>query len=613
MSDKINLPDLKKSKICIIYVYYERKNERKNESKNQTNLSYFINYGLDEKKWLNLDITTIFVINGHQCEVIIPNKENINIIHQDNCSDYEGWFNGINYITNKFHKPIYDQFDYLCLINASTCGPFMDSDLNNHWLYPFYESMIKYNSIACSPYINFFPRGSDITIPVLSCSFTLIRINNEIKNLITNIKIISTEKPSPNKYYNTILGKKNGKSDAILTGENGLSRILQAYNYNICCLYKDNHRPSYPTYAAREEFTHPDNDFLKKTIFIKNVWRLDNNQTYASAPILYDYCRDFINKQLNQKNIFHGLSTELNYDLLNISLGDKKGFYNTFGFAEEYTIFPKKIINNNGVVIYAHYDSKNIISDYVIQGLKSLIYIGYDILFYTASSSLNNVDINTFPFSVIFLKNEGAGTDWTIWLDGLRLIKSKKLNYKWVMFMNCSILFPINGLKNCKLSIDNMRETSDFWGHWLSRQINVHLIGSPIEFKYELIDDIDMFIENNLKKCKNKEDYINYLEVKLTNYLINKNYKMNAIIKYTDLPLSHIGICPLDPRFLKIWINHPNTFAIKWKYIISYLSNNVVSQEFNYLTKYLHYGPYGTIGPVEAAGGFPSSLKFQVE
>ena len=36
-SAKLVLKDIKNSKICIIYVYYERKNE----TKNQTNLSYF--------------------------------------------------------------------------------------------------------------------------------------------------------------------------------------------------------------------------------------------------------------------------------------------------------------------------------------------------------------------------------------------------------------------------------------------------------------------------------------------------------------------------------------------------------------------------------------------
>jgi hypothetical protein len=221
--------------------------------------------------------------------------------------------------------------------------------------------------------------------------------------------------------------------------------------------------------------------------------------------------------------------------------------------------------------------------------------MGYDILFYTASSTLNNIDITILPFPVIFFKNEGAGTDWKIWLDGLNTIKIDNLKYKWIMFMNDSILLPINGINNCMMSIDKMRKTSDFWGHWLSSEsINIHLVGCPIEFKYELIDDIYIFIDSNLKLSKTKSEMIN-MEVLFTKYLLDKNYKMGSIIKYTDLKNNNL-VCPMfNPLLLNQWINNYDTFAIKWKYCISYLNNNVVSREFNYLTRYLYYGPYGTI------------------
>ena len=79
-SSELTLTDLSTSKICLIYAYYERKNEQKN----QKNLSFFIKYGLDKTKWKHLDITYIFVINGFQCEVVIPKQDNIHIIKQKN-------------------------------------------------------------------------------------------------------------------------------------------------------------------------------------------------------------------------------------------------------------------------------------------------------------------------------------------------------------------------------------------------------------------------------------------------------------------------------------------------------------------------------------------------
>ena len=109
------------------------------------------------------------------------------------------------------------------------------------------------------------------------------------------------------------------------------------------------------------------------------------------------------------------------------------------------------------------------------------------------------------------------------------------LKYEWIMFMNDSLLLPINGIKNCMISIDNMRKTYDFWGHCLTPEINIHLVGTPFEFKYELIDDIYMFIYNNLNLCKTRNDFIYKIETSLTKYLVNKNYKMGTIIKWEQL------------------------------------------------------------------------------
>ncbi len=593
-----DLPDLKKSKICIIYVYYERKNERKN----QTNLSYFIKYGLDETKWLNLDITTIIVINGMHCDVGIPSKKNIHVLHEDNCSDFEGWFNGITYIQQKLNACIYKHFDYLCLINVSMCGPFIEPDVNYHWLYPFYESMVKHDAVACSPYINNVPEGPG-TQPALSCSFTLIKIDADIMYLLINAPVPYREN-SGNKIYNTVIGKKKDKMDAIFTGEYGLSRILLSNKYKICSLYRDNIRP-----LEREEFSHINNDFLKTTVFIKNVWRTLQPNIHACNPVLYDYCNEFIKRQLKQRDIFDGLKVKLNYDLIAVSKKNKKEFYINYGYAEEYIIFPKKIMNNKGIVIYAHYDLNNIISDYVMQGLKAMIYMGYDVLFYTASSSLDNIDVSILPFRVHYSKNEGVGTDWRIWLAGIIKLKLNKLKYEWVMFMNDSLLFPINGIANCMKSIKEMRTSCDFWGHWLSPEINIHLVGVPTEFKYEMIDIIGGFIKNNLPKCKTKSDYVIELEVSLANYLIKQNYKMGAVIKYTDLT-NYKVVCPmLNPLLLNEWVNKKNSFAIKWKYCLSYLNDNMVSEEFNFLSRYLQYGPYAKIYNADIDGCFKEHME----
>jgi hypothetical protein len=613
------LIDIKQSKICIIYVYYERNNEQKN----QTNLSFFIKYALNKNNWLNLNITCLFVINGHQCEVVIPTESNIHVLKEDNCSDYEGWYNGIKYFEKLNNCEIWQQFDYLCLINASSCGPFIDEDINNHWLIPFYEKMVKDNAMICTPCINYLNKDDaggpgNRVVPI----FSLIKINNNIINLLINTKIINISENSNNTNYplynNTIIGKKYDKIDAVLTGEYALSRIFLLNNYNITCLYYENLNEI--NSDKRIDFYNENNEKLKKTIFIKNNWRWENN--YASLPVLYDYCINYINNKLKINNFYKQLDYKKDYSKLLVSndginyndssknWNSKEEYYNIYGYSEENIIFPIYTKNNN-CVLYAHYDSDNIIKDYVILSINALIILGYDIIFYTASSSINNIDITTLPFTINFYKNEFVGTDWKIWLHSLQNIKNTQKEYEWILLINDSLLFPINGINNFKNTIQTMRNRSDFWGHWDSNEVSWHIIGTPIEFKYALLNDVINFISTSIQECKENFDYISNVETKFSLYLVSKGYKYAVVIPENTLVYTNLHNCPShNPYIIQQWINNPNSFAIKWKYSISYLDNKNVSPEFNYLTRFLYYGPYGTISSGEKLKVFERSIVF---
>jgi len=318
-------------------------------------------------------------------------------------------------------------------------------------------------------------------------------------------------------------------------------------------------------------------------------------------------------QKLNITNIFK--ESNLNYELLKIKNNNhlwesKENYYKLYGCAEENIIFPIQN-NNKSCVIYAHYDTNNIIADYVISSIKALIHIGYDIIFYTASEKINNINLDILPFKINYFSNQNVGTDWKIWLDGLTNIKKNNINYDWILLLNDSILMPINGIENLKNTIDTMRINSDFWGHWDSIELRWHIIGTPIEFKYNLIEDIIEFISNTLESCKKDFDYIDKMETYLAQYLVDKGYTHNVVIKHTDIISANLYSCPShNPYLINQWINNKSAFAIKWKYCISYLNKDIVSQEFNYLTRFLYYGPHGTISKGELGNVFPKSLNF---
>ena len=625
---KLLLPDIKKSKILIIYAYYEIKNQQKN----QTNLSFFIRHGLNNKNWLNLNITSLFVINDFKTEVFIPNEINFEILRENNCSDFDAWYNGIRYLEKKYNKKITNIYDYIFFMNSGTVGPFMKPDINDHWLIPFYNKMIDNNSPICSTCISFLPK-TDAGGPgprIVSYNF-FIRIDSKIYNLLFNTYLINISPESTNKnttlFKNTIISKKISKEDAILTGEYGISRILIANGYNLSCLLYDNidyndkqnwnlnNNLPPDRYMSHFEKELP----IEKILFIKNIWKHKDKK--LCLPVQNNETDDLINLYSNFNKItFSNLNyNDLQVESTGININDnsnnwnnKKEFYNLYGNAEEYIIFPTKTIDNKGIVIYFYYDNENILRDFAIIALKSLIQVGYDIYFCTTCSKLHNID--DLPFKVHYFKNYGQGSEMIYWLKVLKIkYVIFKEKYEWVMLVNETVLFPINGLENFTNVINDMRSKSDFWGHWESYENNHHLISSFIEYNIKTIPDLINFYNIKLStKNKTRGYYILEIETKQTLYLINKGYKYASVIPYDSLIFNKNLICPIfNPEIMYQWINRPETFAIKWKYMNNFINpqkfNNPI---FNWITKYIHFGPNGPKGAPEVSNTYKNPQQY---
>jgi hypothetical protein len=619
---KLSLPDIKKSKICIIYAYYEIKNQQKN----QTNLSFFIRHGLNKQNWLDLNITCLFVINDFITEVFIPNQQNFLILREQNCSDFDAWYNGIKYLEKKFNSNIAKLYDYVFFINSGIIGPFMKPDNNNHWLIPFYNKMIDNNSPICSTCITFLA-DTDAGGPgprIVSYNF-LVRMDNIIHNLLFNTYIQNICPESINKdtkmYKNTIIGRKKSKEDAILTGEYGISRILIDYKYNLSCLLYDiidytdkqnwilNNNLAPDRYISHSEKELP----IEKILFIKNIWKLKNDKICLPVQInetnnlinLYSNFNKIIFSNLNYNNLSVN-STGINITDNSKNWNNKEEFYNLYGDSEEYLIFPTKTLDNKGIVLYFYYDPEDILRDFAIIALKSLIQVGYDIYFCTTCNILCNVD--NLPFKIHYFKNYGQGSEMIYWL---KVLKNKynifKTKYEWIMLVNETVLFPINGLENFINTINSMRSKSDFWGHWESYENNHHLISSLIEFNIKIIPDlIDFYTIKLSVQNRPRSYYILEMETKQTLYLINKGYKYASVIPYESLIFSEKLECPIfHPDIMYQWLNRSETFAVKWKYMNNFINpakfnNNI----FNWISKYIHFGPNGPKGAPEISGAY---------
>lgn len=475
-------------KIAIIFPYYEVRNC----NRNQTNLSYFLKYALNKTKWKNMNITILFIINGRQCEVLIPEKKDIIVWkrdYHDECN-LDIYRLGIGYFEKKFKKKFYNMFNNLFIIDSNCFGPIYKQNRYKHWLDPFLNKIKEEKSVMCR----------HKNIPCL-----LIKINKSI--------------------YNLILYKKNKtKSWRALT----LNLLNKDYKISHCNTQSDL--------------------FIKNTI-LKNMKKSD---------ILYLY------ENLNFKNIYC-LENE-----------NKEGS----------VLWPQQNKNNKSVVIYCHYDEDLLIKDYVIQSLKTLIILEYDIIFCTTSSQINNIDL---PFKIHYFKNKQnmtAGNDIIMLQHILNSVNLDK--YEWVKFLNDSIMLPIHGLDNMRDTIKKYRSKNDFWGLYLSNEKQNHLCSCHIEFKKTCIPKLKEFLNTafDILKLETKSEIINSIEVKLTRYLANCNFIYDGVVKYSELKKAHCIM--FNPINVYTYISRKEVFGIKWKYIGNYINLDRINNPcLNYLMRYL--------------------------
>jgi len=591
-------------KFLVIYVYYEINGFKKN----QTNLSYFIKHGVNKNNWMKINVDYLFVINGHQCEILIPNEPNIKVLREDNCMDFEGWYNGIKYLENIYNDKICNLYDNIFFINCSVLGPLISSDKNNHWILPYYDKLINENSVICSNIITSLPE-SDAGGPGFRCSSYcfLLKSTDNIMSLLTNNQITNKHETSTSKikiYTNTVFGKKIDKIDCILTGEYGLSRLLLKNKYKISCLIYDQenyknvklnnnlHQDRYLSYDGK-------NLPIDNVIFYKNIWRDGNNR--ISLPVNYDKCKKILYENSNFKNSI--IKYEIDYDNLpiqcnNLNWNSKKEFYELYGYTEEIVTFPIQKNCNTSVAIYHHFDVDNIIKEYVLDGLRCLILSGYDIYFCTSCDTINNIDL---PFKIHYYKNYGAGTDLITYKNVIKdNIKMFKLKYKYLFITNDSVIFPINGVKHFNDVVNKQRNGTDFWGHWSSPEIQHHLIGILLEFKIDLLDTLLDFLTSKLDGIDfNKIEkiyYVKEIEVKILQHLLNAGFIHSTVLPYEKFNY-YDHITPNYPHNIYQWINDENTFAIKWKYNCNYLNLDFINNKYlNHILRYLHFGPHGPIG-----------------
>ena len=577
---------------AVIYVYYSRPNEYKNES----NLAFFIRQTILKEN--SKKILYLFIINNYLTEVEIPKQDNILILKNQNCFDFEAYGTGIIYLKNKLGKEFWN-IKRMVLMNCSVTGPFYNYQ-NNHWLNKFEDRLIEENSVACSSVLYKLalndPDSRGIpNIFRLPGYFLYFKVTEHILNIL-----------------NIVLRKHNSKLDCILQGEYGFSRELLKNNYRISCLTHRPHEHNYIPVRIDRDY-NLNNYNIYSLVFVKINWRALWPPNRDSVPIKYIEVENEINKICN----FKFDNYQINYNKIecpNEGLCDynrsynwrnKEMFYKTFGKAEEFITFPI-VSKSKNIALYAHHDKDNIFRDYCQKAVITLSLLGYYVIILTTcatfkncSSFFSNYEIITYLDSKVdfYMHNKYINNN---------LEKIKK--YENILLLNDSILFPIHGLNNMNKTIENTRKNCDYWGIWNSNENKYHIMSPFLEFKMIMIDDLKKFMnECNIIKY---EDGINF-EINLVSHMNKLNYKHNVVIDYNTLGNLNYTCPIMHPNVFINWINRPESFAIKWKYMCNYLNLEKLNIPYmNYLLRFIHFNHTGIKGQPEIQGVWESPLKY---
>lgn len=417
----------------VIYVYYNRPGEYKNE----TNLAFFINQTIKKRNSINDKIEFLFIINNHFTEVNIPEQKNINVLKNKNCLDFEAYLIGINYIERKYSKQISQLYENVMFMNCSCTGPFVRN--NQNWLKPFYDKLNN-QTVCCTTVLtyisNSYNASSNICGPQIPGYCFLI--NSKYIHLLINPNNILNNKS----FSNTVFGRKFNKYDCIISGEHCVSIVLLKNKLNIASIcnpsvdYRNKNNYKHLVYCADR---HPAFKYsLYTSIFIKNHWRIDNSNRDCH-PVQWSQTKKEIEIQSNYKIISY---ENLEYNLLNISnnghvrynnckWNSKYEFGRIFADSEEFILFPKSNCNKTIDYYYLNNNNKNYVQKYIIESIKALLYLNYNVIFYT---NINNPFKFNYPSSITIKNLENNNNN-----NNENEIITKT-------FLNSDLLFPCSDL-----------------------------------------------------------------------------------------------------------------------------------------------------------------------
>ena len=195
------------------------------------------------------------------------------------------------------------------------------------------------------------------------------------------------------------------------------------------------------------------------------------------------------------------------------------------------------------LAIFAHYDRRNEIEDYVIEYLKGLKKVAQDIIFVSDSDvkeeELSKIS-NYVTHTIVGHHGEydfGSYKRGYLWADENNILK----NYKELIFANDSCYGPIHPFEIMFKNMENSQ--ADFWGATINDnkkfktdEIRNHVQSFFVVYKHQVFNNecFKSFI-SSITKQNSKEEVISKYEIGLSIFLQEHGYKCDAFSKISKI------------------------------------------------------------------------------
>lgn len=214
------------------------------------------------------------------------------------------------------------------------------------------------------------------------------------------------------------------------------------------------------------------------------------------------------------------------------------------------------------VAIFAHYDVRNLIKDYVIFYLQELNKIANEIIFVSTSTlpTCDVVKLSSLCIQVILRDN--VGHDFYSYKVGLDSIKNLS-GIESLILCNDSCFGPLFDLPTLYSRL--IVQSGDFLGISTNQRPILHLQSYFLIFNHQVINS-SVFAKfwSNVAVLSNKDEIVMQYEVGLSQCLLSAGFKLNSWLPLSNYKIDSIKLMRRKWQIFLSELSNPNS-RYSWK------------------------------------------------